>query len=114
MSKAPELEPEPDPADFEVPPGADSEAKDPRQGYAFSPLVTQRCCIYIDNDEDYQRASQILVKNQQLACTVSSMSTRRVLLLGNAFAAIDRPMDGRRRGGRVDCLLAMLSLSFGM
>lgn len=51
--------PELDSTEFEFPPESDKLAK---QGSLFYPVLSHHCCIYIADDEDYQRASEILIK----------------------------------------------------
>lgn len=58
-----ETGPEPDPKDFELSPEEEEEletAEEERS--AFSGRYSSRYCIYVDNDEDYPRASEILLK----------------------------------------------------
>jgi hypothetical protein len=60
--KDPAAPPEPDPADFDSPPESDSGLGATGQRDVFYPGRSGHCCIYIDDDEDYQRASEILLK----------------------------------------------------
>lgn len=55
--------PEPDPKDFELSPEEEKElrvAEEERS--SFSGRVSRSYCIYVDNDEAYQRGSEILLK----------------------------------------------------
>jgi hypothetical protein len=55
--------PEPDPKDFELSPKEEKELQAAEQERSLlSGRVSRSYCIYVDNDEDYQRASELLLK----------------------------------------------------
>jgi hypothetical protein len=58
-----QIGPEPDPKDFELSPEEEKELEAAQEERSsFSGRVSPSYCIYVDNDEDYQRASEILLK----------------------------------------------------
>ena len=54
--------PEPDAKDFELTPAEEKELKEAEERGPLPQRLPPHCCIYIDNDEDYQRASELLLK----------------------------------------------------